>query len=272
MKFPSHIILDINKQNISYSSQLWVFKYVSFFKHTTLNNFTNFFIHKKFLFKKENLFLNKLTMNQNNFTISYSLSNPTIFLSENDKKFLSKVYKPRIKVKKRILESKSFGKEVYDFLSTSTTNYDEKSLKRLFKSFNYNFKYNIFKSNSLWSLFDINFLRKERIYTKLKYSRVPQYDIVSGGAAALFAGFLGFLICEKFGFELVDSGDFYFLFMYLVFLFFFCRLFLKITDADNSSWNPFSFKWLFFFYKNLFSLFLYFLSYILNNVKKKIFF
>ena len=98
MKFPSHIILDINKQNISYSSQLWVFKYVSFFKHTTLNNFTNFFIHKKFLFKKENLFLNKLTMNQNNFTISYSLSNPTIFLSENDKKFLSKVYKPRIKV------------------------------------------------------------------------------------------------------------------------------------------------------------------------------
>jgi hypothetical protein len=84
-------------------------------------------------------------------------------------------------------------------------------------------------------LFDINFLRKERIYTKLKYSRVPQYDIVSGGAAALFAGFLGFLICEKFGFELVDSGDFYFLFMYLVFLFFFIRLFLKITDANQST-------------------------------------
>jgi len=37
------------------------------------------------------------------------------------------------------------------------------------------------------------------MYTKLKYSRVPQYDIVSGGSAALLAGFLGFLISEKFG-------------------------------------------------------------------------
>jgi len=88
---------------------------------------------------------------------------------------------------------------------------------------------------NLNSYFDINFLRKEKIYTKLKYSRVPQYDIVSGGVAALFAGFLGFLICEKFGFEMVDSGDFYFLFMYLVFLFFFCRLFLRIIDAENNA-------------------------------------
>lgn len=59
-------------------------------------------------------------------------------------------------------------------------------------------------------MFDLNFLKKEKIYTKLKYSRTPQYDIVSGGVAALFAGFLGFLICEKFGLELLDSGDFYF--------------------------------------------------------------
>jgi hypothetical protein len=29
--------------------------------------------------------------------------------------------------------------------------------------------------------FNFNFLRKERLYTKLKYSRCPQYDIVSGG-------------------------------------------------------------------------------------------
>jgi hypothetical protein len=84
-------------------------------------------------------------------------------------------------------------------------------------------------------LFNINFLRKERIYTKLKYSRVPQYDIVSGGAALLFGGFLGFLICEKFGFELLDSGDFYFLFMYVVFLCFAIRLFLKIMDANEPS-------------------------------------
>ena len=76
-----------------------------------------------------------------------------------------------------------------------------------------------FKSDKIFNLFNINFLKKEKMYTKLKYSRTPQYDIVSGGAAALLAGFLGFLITEKFGFELVDSADFYFLFMYLVFLF-----------------------------------------------------
>jgi hypothetical protein len=81
--------------------------------------------------------------------------------------------------------------------------------------------------------FDVSFLKKEKIYTKLKYSRVPQYDIVSGGSAALFAGFLGFLICEKFGFELLDSGDFYILFMYLVFLFFFLKTALKLL-SDKS--------------------------------------
>jgi len=68
--------------------------------------------------------------------------------------------------------------------------------------------------NNMFQLVNINFLRKERLYTKLKYSRSPAYDIVSGGAAALLAGFIGFLISEKYGFELVDSGDFYYLFMY----------------------------------------------------------
>ena len=91
------------------------------------------------------------------------------------------------------------------------------------------------KSFNSLNLFDINFLKKEKIYTKLKYSRVPQYDMVSGGVAALFAGFLGFLICEKFGFELLDSGDFYFLFMYLVFLFFFVRFFFRIYNENAFS-------------------------------------
>ncbi len=63
-------------------------------------------------------------------------------------------------------------------------------------------------SSKALNRFDLIFLRKERIYTKLKYSRVPQYDAVSGGSAALLAGFLGFLITEKFGLELTDSGDF----------------------------------------------------------------
>jgi pilus assembly protein TadC len=59
--------------------------------------------------------------------------------------------------------------------------------------------------------------------------------MVSGGAALLFSGFLGFLICEKFGFELIDSGDFYILFMYIGFLVFAIRPFLKITSKENLS-------------------------------------
>jgi hypothetical protein len=100
-------------------------------------------------------------------------------------------------------------------------------------------------------LVNINFLRKERLYTKLKYSRSPAYDIVSGGAAALLAGFLGFLISEKFGYELVDSGDFYYLFMYIVFLVFSIRPLLTVSDANKGFWNVFSLKRVLSFYLSL---------------------
>ena len=82
------------------------------------------------------------------------------------------------------------------------------------------------------------------MYTKLKYSRSPQYDIVSGGVAAIFAGFLGFLISEKFGIELVDSGDFYTFFMYIVFLCFSCRPFLKVLSKHDTLYHFFSLKFL----------------------------
>ena len=62
----------------------------------------------------------------------------------------------------------------------------------------------------------IYFCKRERLYTKLKYSRVPIYDTTSGGSASLLAGFLGFLISERFGIELVDSGDLYYAYMYVV--------------------------------------------------------
>jgi hypothetical protein len=134
--------------------------------------------------------------------------------------------------------------------------YDEKHLKRLFKSFSKNNFNQVFKSNKLWNLFDINFLRKERIYTKLKYSRTPQYDIVSGGAAALFAGFLGFLITEKFGFELVDSGDFYYLFMYLVFLAFAFKPLITTVSHNENFINIFSPKIILNFFLDMFYLIL----------------
>jgi len=101
------------------------------------------------------------------------------------------------------------------------------------------------------NLINVNFLRKERLYTKLKYSRSPAYDIVSGGAAALLAGFIGFLISEKFGYELVDSGDFYYAFMYLVFLTFSIRPLLTVSDANKGFMQMFSLRNIFIFYINL---------------------
>lgn len=108
--------------------------------------------------------------------------------------------------------------------------------------------------NTTLNLININFLRKEKLYTKLKYSRSPAYDIVSGGAAALFAGFLGFLVSEKFGFELVDSGDFYFLTMYIVFICFSVRPLLTIIEPTKSVWTIFSLRRILNFYIELVSL------------------
>ncbi len=264
MKFPNHIILDVSKPLVSHSNQYWIFKYL-FNAKKSINFFQSLTFHKNFFLNKEKLLSNKLMNSQKNFTIKYSLTNPALFLNNSEKLFFKKKYTPLLKVKHREIDSTSNGKLIFDYLNTINHKFDKKSLKRLLKNFSYNSKLAIYKSNNLWNLFNINFLRKEKIYTKLKYSRVPQYDIVSGGAAALLAGFLGFLITEKFGFELPDSADFYFLFMYLVFLFFGCRLFLKLIEHDKSSWNIFSLKWLIFFLKTLVFLFINFFKFFIRT-------
>lgn len=74
-------------------------------------------------------------------------------------------------------------------------------------------------------------------YSKLKYSKTAERDIVSSGAAALFAGFIGFLISEKFGIELVDSGDFYFAFMYAVFVGFSFKVFVMGLESHVTNWD-----------------------------------
>jgi len=63
--------------------------------------------------------------------------------------------------------------------------------------------------------FNIYFLKKEVYYTKLKYSRVPAFDTASGAVASFFSALFGFMVCEKFGFELLDGGDFLFLILYV---------------------------------------------------------
>jgi hypothetical protein len=94
-------------------------------------------------------------------------------------------------------------------------------------------------SLSFYNIFDINFIKRERLYTKLKYSRSPAYDIVSGGAAAFLAAFIGFLVSEKFGIELVDSGDFYTAFMYSVFIGLSFKPFMKILQFSRSLTSSF---------------------------------
>ncbi len=171
MKYPNHILLDVNK----ISNQRSVINWTVLYKSTFLNN----------TFKK---------------SIKNTLNNKSIQVT-------------------------STGKNTIVFSKKVNNDYT--------------------KNNSLlWSIFDINFLKKEKIYTKLKYSRSPAYDMVSGGVAALFSGFLGFLISEKFGIELVDSGDFYTFFMYCVFLSFSLRPFLKVLSKDNTIWHFFSYKFL----------------------------
>ena len=98
---------------------------------------------------------------------------------------------------------------------------------------------------------DINFLKKEFAFTKLKYSRSPQYDAVSGGFAALLAGFIGFLITEKFGIELVDSGDFFIAFMYVVFIGFIGRLIILTSSDVSSPRFSFSLRHNLLFFKSL---------------------
>jgi len=111
--------------------------------------------------------------------------------------------------------------------------------------------------NTLFPTLTVHFLKKERLYTKLKYSRSPAYDIVSGGSAALLAGFIGFLIQEKYGFELVDSGDFYYLFMYAVFLAFSLRPLLASVDIKHNFSQIVSLKLFRDFYLVLLYLFFY---------------
>lgn len=260
MKFPNHIMLDVSKSLITYTSQYWIYKYL-FNLRDGIDIFNSLVFHRKFLFRKDKLLPNKLIENQKKFTIRYSLANQALFLSEEEKTYYKNSFKTRFKVKHRVLYSKHWGKEIYDFLMDPDMLIDEKYLNRLLRNFYRKPAVSSPKNNKLWNLFDINFLKKERIYTKLKYSRVPQYDIVSGGAAALLAGFLGFLICEKFGFEMVDSGDFYFLFMYIVFLIFALRPFFKITSGLRSAWSAFSIKWFVYFCQIILNLFINFFKY-----------
>lgn len=144
------------------------------------------------------------------------------------------------------------GRDAYMYINLSSDQYSQRHLKYLMSRYQQlNTVYGDSQLNTWFNTVNINFLRKERLYTKLKYSRSPAFDIVSGGAAALLAAFFGFLISEKFGYELVDSGDFYYLFMYIVFIAFSVRPLLIVSDASKGFWSTFSLKRVSLFYVNI---------------------
>ena len=91
----------------------------------------------------------------------------------------------------------------------------------------------------MYNFIKINFIKTEQVYTKLKYSRVPTYDIISGGSACLFAGFIGFLISEKFGFEIIDSLDIFILYFYVLFISLLMFIFYKNILYNYNVWYNF---------------------------------
>jgi len=196
-------------------------------------------------------------LNSKNFTLSYSNDFNDKSLTSVKKKFINKFLKNRPKVKNndQFPRNKKSEKAQYSMMNLRNK-YDKALLHRMVSSFKHK-THSLTSSFFKFHLFDVNFLKKEKMYTKLKYSRVPQYDIVSGASAALLAGFLGFLICEKFGFELLDSGDFYFFFMYVVFLIFCSRLLVKLITLNVNIWSIFSFKWFMLFYRTIFNCFFF---------------
>ena len=226
-------------------------------------NFTsNLDVHKKYKRGKHITDESFLLKNRHKFTIKSNKTHMVDTLQSWEKNGLSKVFKPlegiTPETAKHLLKySQHEGRDAYMYANLSSEQYTQWNLKYLLSRYSTSkINYSNTKLNTWFSLVNVNFLRKERLYTKLKYSRSPAFDIVSGGAAALLAGFIGFLISEKFGYELVDSGDFYYLFMYLVFLAFSLRPLLVVSDASKGFWEAFSIKRVATFYLSLIQLFL----------------
>ena len=220
MRFSKSILNDITTYNLRSSTQTWI-NNINMFYNIPIIFYSNFYImyYNMKLVNNKSKFCN--TLFDNNYLYYVNKLEDTTSIDMNKHKTIN----------------------TFNTLTTNTIPVVTSAVNNSKPLTNH--------SSLLWNLFEIYFLRKERTYTKLKYSRVPQYDIVSGGVAAILAGFLGFLICEKFGVELVDSGDFYIVFMYVVFLCFFLKLLLKIMEADTLVWNFYSYKWIILYYYQL---------------------
>lgn len=157
-------------------------------------------------------------------------------------KYWASAFLTQLDTQKQINNKSLLSHDKYDLTSSANLH------KQILQALNATTPTTLTTINTWYNLININFLRKEKLYTKLKYSRSPAFDIVSGGIAALLAGLLGFLVSEKFGMELVDSGDFYYVWMYAVFLAFSLRPLLTVIESDKSLWHVLSLRRVYQFY------------------------
>ena len=256
MRKPNHIILDFESSKIANTSAYWA---VDFLTNTSSpsNILSNLDLHKKYTQNSTNYDDSNILKTQQKFTLKSQNLHEADLLRSWEKEGLTKMFRPfnvnTGKTSKYLLKySQHKGRDSYMYINLSTDQYTQRKLKYLLSRYEKNTNHQTkFQLNTWFNSVNINFLRKERLYTKLKYSRSPAFDIVSGGAAALLAAFIGFLISEKFGYELVDSGDFYFLFMYLVFLSFSIRPLLVVSDASKGFWDALSPKRILSFYSSM---------------------
>ena len=260
MRKPNHIILDFESSKQLNSANYWA---LNFFKNQPLP----IFLDNTYVFRKHNLIRPrnqtiKLLNDYNKFTLKPSQVNEAEFLKPWEKEGLNNIYKPTKSVQDIntlnyfLNYSQSKGRNWYMYLNLSDTQYIRRGVKYLFNKYKKSNTINISTNlNTTNNLININFLRKERLYTKLKYSRSPAFDIVSGGAAALLAGFIGFLISEKFGYELVDSGDFYYLFMYGVFGAFLLKPLMYTLNVSESFLSTLSYRNILKFFTKILLLF-----------------
>lgn len=260
MKFPNSLILKYENSNKS-TRQYWLIKFIFDYK------FSRELVSKFNWFNNE-LSTNKFYKNRKKFTLTHSQFKDHKILNEREKKLLIKIFESKKILKKRDWHVSNKYSNQYEELIYNDEKINIKKFLRmlyLLKKKNFSKKS---KSNISTTSFNIIYFKKEKIYTKLKYSRVPQYDAVSGGSAALLAGFLGFLITEKFGLELMDSGDFWFLFLYIAFAGFTFPPLLKMIIDDKLDFFVLSLSWGLFFYKSFFYIIYKNLSHFFNKLFK----
>lgn len=260
MRKINHIILNFEVEK-SINSNYWALNFLDN-QEMSAKVLSNFDIYKKFELNKQLKRNLPFLKEEKKYTTKLNTSHPATFMKEWEKEGVIKIFEPVKETKDKSTKdfylkySQSKGRDSYMYLQLSSLRYYKRNIKRLLINWESNSQYSneSSKFNSLDNLININFLRKERLYTKLKYSRSPAYDIVSGGAAALLSGFIGFLVSEKFGFELVDSGDFYYLFMYLVFIAFSLRPLVFASDSSTGFMEALSLRKVMHFYVNLINL------------------